>query len=169
MATSCPLKFTGKCEILSSSSSEYDTEQFLKSAAFSPDGSSVLATSEGHCMNVYTMDLSAIASFKYYQADMSVDLSECKLDCLHFHSKIPVGESVYDSKWYPHMNQADDGTNCFITTARDHPISLWDTPTGLLRATYSGINHLDELDSAISLAFNLTGEKIYAGSNKMIR
>eukprot|EP01034_Spumella_vulgaris_P025627 gene25627-32103_t len=67
------------------------------------------------------------------------------------------------------MNANDPSTNCFITTARDHPITLWDTQTGVVRATYSGINHLDELDPAVSLAFNLTGDRIYAGSNKMIR
>ena len=67
------------------------------------------------------------------------------------------------------MNKTDPSTCCFITASKDHPIHLWDSLTDSLRCTYKGHNHLDELDSPTSLTFNLTGDKIYAGSNAMIR
>jgi WD40 repeat protein len=93
------------------------------------------------------------------------------------------------------MNRSDSGSRCFVTSSRDHPILLWDanfdddglaackTTVGttttcrvtdsaskkLIRASYRGYDHVDELDSCISLCFNLTGDKIYGGSNRMIR
>ena len=39
----------------------------------------------------------------------------------------------------------------------------------LILGSYVGRNALDELDSAVSISFNLTGDKIYAGSKNMIR
>ena len=35
--------------------------------------------------------------------------------------------------------------------------------------TIIGINHLDEVDPAISLAFSTQGDKLFCGSNRMIR
>jgi hypothetical protein len=94
------------------------------------------------------------------------------------------GESIYDYEWYPFMNENEPSSCCFITTCRDHPIHLWDAnndniePTsnmGLsktnknIRCSYSCYNAMDELEAANSVTFNLSGDKIYAGSNRMIR
>jgi WD40 repeat protein len=81
---------------------------------------------------------------------------------------IAQGEPNYETKWYPLMSISDSASCCFISTSKDHPIHLWDI-SGCLRCTYKGHNHLDELDSPTSITFNLTGDKIYAGSNRMIR
>mmetsp|Transcript_7978 Transcript_7978/g.11919 ORF Transcript_7978/g.11919 Transcript_7978/m.11919 type:complete len:330 (-) Transcript_7978:106-1095(-) len=67
------------------------------------------------------------------------------------------------------MNMQDPATNCFITTSKDHPIHLWDVSSGSMRCSYSGYDHMDELESAICVSFNLSGSRIYAGSNRMIR
>lgn len=56
-----------------------------------------------------------------------------------------------------------------MTTSKDHPIQLWNASDGIMLASYSGYDHLDELDPAISIAFNPSGSRIYAGSNRMIR
>lgn len=98
---------------------------------------------------------------------------------------INIGESVYDIAWYPHMysqlcdNDDNDESNfpkslsnpttCYITTSKDHPIHLYDCFSNELRCSYTGINHLDELDPAVCVKFNLGGDKIYAGTNRMIR
>ncbi len=167
---SSPLLVDGDAKVLCTERKYCDKDNFLKSAIFSPDGSSVLASTEGNDVNMYNLHSFGVDYYKYYQ-DASAIRSYVEDDgpfCIH-QSTIPIGESIYDMKWFPGMNRQDSGTNCFITTARDHPITLWDTESGSIRATYSGINHLDELDPAISLTFNLAGDKIYAGSNKMIR
>ena len=41
--------------------------------------------------------------------------------------------------------------------------------SGVIRCSYRGFNHLDELDTAHCVTFNCGGDKIYTGSNKMIR
>lgn len=38
-----------------------------------------------------------------------------------------------------------------------------------LRATYRAFDHLDEIAPANSLAFNTTGDKLFAGFDRMIR
>jgi WD40 repeat protein len=164
-----PLIFDSNFDCLHSHSKEYNNDNFLRSSAFSPDGSTILSYSEEKNINIYSLNPLLLSKYNYYAGSTSNFLCESN-DCLLSHnSTIQAGESIYDAKWYSHMNANDPSTNCFITTARDHPITLWDTQSGSVRATYSGINHLDELDPAVSLAFNLTGDKIYAGSNKMIR
>jgi WD40 repeat protein len=45
---------------------------------------------------------------------------------------------------------------------------MWDRH-GNIFATYRAHDHMDELDSAVSLAFNVGGDRIYAGYNRMIR
>jgi WD40 repeat protein len=114
---------------------------------FSPDGSKYIFCNDNggiHCgdLNMPMMKESAVNNF--------------------------IGEAVYDIDWFSQMKSNDISTQCYISTSSDHPIHLWDID-GVLRCTYRGHNHLDELDSAISVKFNLHGTKIYAGSNQMIR
>jgi len=60
-------------------------------------------------------------------------------------------------------------TTCYITSSKDRPIHLYDCFSNELRGSYSGINALDELDPAICIRFNRTGDRIYAGTSRMIR
>ncbi|CAG2067594.1 unnamed protein product, partial [Timema podura] len=46
---------------------------------------------------------------------------------------------------------------------------MWDAFTGELRCTYKPYNHLDEVISAYSLAFDPSGEKLYAGFDCMVK
>lgn len=79
------------------------------------------------------------------------------------------GGTVYDYQWYPFMSSADPNSCIFVSTSRDQPVHLWDAYTGELRASYRAFDHMDELASAQSLAFNSTGTKLFAGFDRMIR
>ena len=79
-----------------------------------------------------------------------------------------TGETIYDCKWFPQFSLADPSTTCFAISQRDHPIHLWDI-SGYIRCSYRGHNHLDEFDPAVSIAFNLSGDKIYSGSTRTIK
>lgn len=68
---------------------------------------------------------------------------------------------IYDVVWDPFGEQ-------FATTSSGSPIKLWDCD-GELTSTYHGINHMDELDFAYCVAFNSSGEKIYAGYKGVVR
>jgi WD40 repeat protein len=85
---------------------------------------------------------------------------------LHSHKK---GDSIYDFCWWPGMDSNNPASCCFIQSRRDHPIHLVDAITGTLRSTFKMFNAVDEVEAATALAFNLTGDKIYAGCNRMIR
>ena len=41
--------------------------------------------------------------------------------------------------------------------------------TGTIRCSYSCYNAMDEVEAANSITFNLQGDRVYAGSNRMIR
>lgn len=92
----------------------------------------MLSLSEGNVIETVEMDTDKLHGFKFYGdgGDKS------KVNSVDRNRKqLSVGESVYDCKWYPLMNIQDDNTNCFVTTCRDHPITLWDAPAGTVRAT----------------------------------
>ncbi|KAJ4815069.1 Telomerase Cajal body protein 1 [Rhynchospora pubera] len=79
------------------------------------------------------------------------------------------GESAYDYCWYPYMHAADPTTCVFASTTRDHPIHLWDCVTGHLRCTYRAYDAMDEITAALSVSFNSSATKLFAGYNKVMR
>jgi telomerase Cajal body protein 1 len=166
-----------------------DASCFLKALYLSPDGRALLATHEdSNIVKYHQIDSDIIDGNKYYD---NVVVPECdervesNLDCPDddqvrgsceatsnastMHETITVGESIHDCKWYPFMNLQEPSTCCFITASRDHPIHLWDLASGKVRCSYVGHNDKDELDLTASVTFNTAGDRIYAGSNRMIR
>ena len=79
------------------------------------------------------------------------------------------GSCIYDYCWYPFYSGDNWATCCVLSTSKDHPIQLWDRFTGNLRATYFPRNDdLDELQPALSLCFNATGDRIFAGASRAL-
>lgn len=144
---------------------------FLKSLQFSPDGLYTLSATENNAAVICSLDENKTRNSSYYEQRESLD-TDSSLNMI-LDATIPIGESIYDLKWYPGMQAANPATKCFISTSRDHPIMLWDASNtsvkACVRCTYRGYDQADELDSAICLTFNLTGDKIYGGYNRMIR
>lgn len=162
-----PVQFCSKYSFKSSNSS------FVKSACFSPDGSSLLVNTESsdNQVTILTVDQSLIESAKYYQ-DVASSKAVSNLDSptnglTHFNT-IQAGESVYDLKWYPFMNVQDSSTNLFVTTIRDHPVQLWSAASGQVLHSYNAHNAMDELISPLCVTFNVNGNRLYAGSNRNI-
>lgn len=80
---------------------------------------------------------------------------------MHLDRSILNGDLIYDLAW-------DLFGEHFATTSSGSPIKLWDT-NGQQVAVYRGINHMDTLDFAYSMAFDLSGEKLYAGYRGVVR
>ena len=138
-------------------------ENFCKDYRWSPDGTkNLISTEYGEIFCNDYNDKNDDTSMK--GTDSYSNNNHCNTNTVIFQR----GEPIYDLDWYPYMNSSDTSTCCFVSTSKDHPIHLWDTD-GNLRCTYRGHNQLDELDSALSVTFNLQGTKIYAGSNQMVR
>ena len=170
MSIDCPLQANGEVKQVGSLSFT-PLDNFVKSFQFSPDGSLCLTGDERANAYVTQVDQTTVSKNRYYNlgSDTNGDASNnSALSAVH--TTIPIGEAIYDMKWHP----TSDATNCcFASTSRDHPIILWDVDNtsnaANVRCTYRGYDHNDELDSAISMSFNLSGDKLYAGSNRMIR
>ena len=199
---SCPLNLkAGICltNSVACEDAKKNSGNFIKSVQFSPDGSCTLSATENNDVLICSVDEKLARKHAYYQVEEFDQPMESISTSTHssafaLQSCIPIGEAIYDLKWYPLMNAAADASSkCFITTSRDHPVLLWDanqnanesndndkastssstssgaTAASRVRCSYRGYDQMDELDSAISLCFNLTGDRIYAGSNRMIR
>jgi telomerase Cajal body protein 1 len=176
---------------------EGSVTDFIKSHVLSPDGRYSLAISESHYVTNWKLSDKILYENLYYppaqDSSSSPDaVEEYRNDDITLDGVYDIGEAIYDCIWYPHMNSNNPSSCCFVTTSRDHPIHLWNCShstnldpgthdsdpdsapasgngQGHIQASYLGYNHLDELDTALSLSFNLSGEKLYAGYHHMIR
>ncbi|XP_075090924.1 uncharacterized protein LOC107773073 isoform X1 [Nicotiana tabacum] len=136
---------------------------FLKGVKWSPDGSCFLTCSDDNTFCSFTLP--------YDESEWLADTSSSAADTDSYAASLVMseGESVYDYCWYPYMSSSSPETCVFASTARDHPIHLWDATTGQLRCTYRAYDAMDEITAAFSVAFNPAGNKIFAGYNKSIR
>ncbi|KDO27853.1 hypothetical protein SPRG_07126 [Saprolegnia parasitica CBS 223.65] len=121
--------------------------QFTRGVKVSPDGLCLLSNADDNVLRLF---------------DVNPEMPDAALE-------MPEGGTVYDFQWYPFMASSDPATCVFATTSHAHPVHLWDAYTGELRATYRAYDHLDELTSAYSVAFNATGDKLFCGFERTIR
>lgn len=164
MQNLCPLNFTGDVRLCHKETLNRSNTDFLKTLQFSCDGLSIISSTDSNNVLLYSINDCAVQNNLYYQAGAESNATLPNSENFYLKSTIPIGEAIYDVKWC-----LNTPSNYFITTSRDHPIHLWDASSGNINSTYIGINDLDELDTAISLSLNLTGNRIYAGSNRMLR
>ena len=141
-------------------------EQFLKALRLSPDSRHCLVCDDS---KVFCCPLDLLAQTQMYDLyeEQSLEWSLRSLSGLLLHH--PRGESIYDLVWWPGMTSDDPATCCFLVSRRDHPVHLVDACSGEVRCSYRMHNQVDEVEAATALTFNLTGDKIYAGCNRMIR
>lgn len=130
-------------------------DKFLKQVQWSPDGTKILSNCEDNLLRLYLLNYD--------------DINNTTPNELPLYLSFNAGETVYDYKWYPGSNYSIPGSSVFLTTSKDNPIHLWDAEYGHLRASYVPVDDGDELQSALSISFNLDGTKIYAGFNSYIR
>eukprot|EP00308_Calcidiscus_leptoporus_P009166 CAMPEP_0119374216 /NCGR_PEP_ID=MMETSP1334-20130426/30008_1 /TAXON_ID=127549 /ORGANISM="Calcidiscus leptoporus, Strain RCC1130" /LENGTH=462 /DNA_ID=CAMNT_0007392223 /DNA_START=78 /DNA_END=1466 /DNA_ORIENTATION=- len=133
----------------------------LKGVKWSPDGACLLTASEDQKLRLFELPQSTVQG--------QVDSGEHATGELRSTLCVNEGDSIYDYCWYPLMDSAAPVTCCFVSTARDHPIHMWDAYDGSLRATYTARNHLDEVASAFSVAFEPTGNRFYCGFERAVR
>ncbi|KAK9133755.1 hypothetical protein Scep_013283 [Stephania cephalantha] len=135
---------------------------FFKGVKWSPDGSCFLTSSDDNAFRLFDLPSNA--------DEIKEDACSSAVDDDSYAANLVLveGESVYDYCWYPYMSASDPNTCVFASTTRDHPIHLWDATSGQLRCTYRAYDSMDEITAALSIAFNPTGSKLFAGYNKSI-
>ncbi|CAB4060620.1 USH1G [Lepeophtheirus salmonis] len=99
------------------------------------------------------------AHFRLYELPNDPPLPELMKPVLD----IPKTECIYSMDWYPKMSSMDPVTSVFLSTARASPIHLLDAFNGFIRATYRCYDEADEVTAAMSVKFDRTGGRIYAG------
>ncbi|TDH72260.1 hypothetical protein CCR75_002502 [Bremia lactucae] len=139
-------QFTASKEF--SSITSFCNNNFTKGIKVSPDGLCLLTNSDDNVVRLFEVsnETDSTSLLQYNESG-----------------------TVYDYAWYPFMSSVDPISCIFVSTSRDQPVHLWDAYTGELRASYRAFDHMDELTSAQSLAFNTTGTKLFAGFDRMIR
>lgn len=169
-SSGCPLNASTVVLLSDEALKGAPSNDFFKQLKFSPDGLKILASTENNNLKSWNINTELVSSTKYYcSSDEVVETIQTCSNTSSSSSLISCGESIYDLDWYPFMSSNDPSSCCFITTCRDHPIHLWDDIQKNIRCSYSCYNAMDELEAANSITFNLAGDKIYAGSNRMIR
>jgi len=133
-----------------------DGSDFYKSCKLSPDGQTVLSTTETSCAVVLSsVPAELLQTTLYYAGQQSIETTTA----VPPNKQVVVGESVYDAGWHP-------ASQHFLVTSRDHPIHLYSRENGELQSTYTGYDHVDELDASTCVTCNLDGTLIYAGAGK---
>ncbi|KAJ0407271.1 hypothetical protein P43SY_008046 [Pythium insidiosum] len=128
---------------------------FTRGVKVAPDGLCVLTSSEDQVLRLFDVPTDDASAPAAGELRSSLQAKE--------------GGAIYDFCWYPFMRSSDPTSCIFVSTSRDHPIHMWDAYSGALRATYRAFDHLDEITAAFSVAFNATGDKIFAGYDRTIR
>ncbi|OWZ78561.1 guanyl nucleotide binding protein [Cryptococcus neoformans Bt85] len=121
---------------------------FWRSARWSPDGSSVLTTTEDRSFRIHTLSESSLGTFETRQF------------------KQP--DSITSSNWFPTASSLIPESFCFVAGIRDNPVKLVDAKTGNVRASYPIIDHRERFISPHSLAFHPSLSKLYCGCSSFI-
>ncbi|CAG8580198.1 12420_t:CDS:10 [Ambispora gerdemannii] len=129
-------------------------DNFFKVAKWSPDGTCILTSSNDNILRLFELPLNVFESIEEITLNPVIQAR--------------VGETIYDCCWYPMMSSQEPETCCFLSSSRDHPVHLWDAFSGKIRASYTMVDHREQLIGPNSLAFNLDGSRIYCGYNNMI-
>ncbi|KAK4472426.1 hypothetical protein MN116_003681 [Schistosoma mekongi] len=137
-------------------------DNYLRGCLWSPDGSCILTNSHDNILRLFNLPSSILANDG---GELTLSEPEEMKSVLRMHEK----ELIYDYCWYPLMCSNDPVSCCFASTSRRNPIRLWDAFSGIIRATYTPINHLGEVVSASSLSFSSNGLRLYAGFHRYIQ
>ncbi|XGW10204.1 hypothetical protein V3C99_012021 [Haemonchus contortus] len=126
-----------ECSKMSGLSNLKLKNNFLKLCRFSMSGSCIATTSADNSARIFELN------------------EERRVSLL---SSIPLGDPIYDAQWLC----GGTAEELLATSAKYHPIHLWSS-NGKRCASYRGMNHLDELTAAYSIAFSNSGTRLYGG------
>ncbi|KAJ9591397.1 hypothetical protein L9F63_002003 [Diploptera punctata] len=160
--TSLQYNFENACQITGAWKEFRNKDNmFMKGCKWSPDGTCILTNSEDNVLRVFDLPRELHCQ-EIWDKDTRLPEMEPAL-------KVQEGGIIYDYSWYPLMTSWNPLSCCFVSTSKDSPIHLWDAFTGKLRCTYRAYNVVDEIESANSLTFSPSGEKLYCGFKNFIR
>ncbi|CAB3382191.1 Hypothetical predicted protein [Cloeon dipterum] len=135
-------------------------EQYLKGCKWAPDGTCILTNNSDNTLRIYNLP-----GFLYQESSSLPS----EPDTIPQAVVIKEGGLIHDFCWYPQMSSMDAATCCLLSCSARCPVHLWDAFDGRLRASYSPIDRVDEVEGASSLAFAPDGQRFYCGSTHFVR
>ncbi|CAO1618159.1 unnamed protein product [Sympodiomycopsis kandeliae] len=128
-------------------------QRFWRRAAWSPEGTHVLAQTDDHHLDLFHL---------IGNADPSASTQTTEVQLGHVF-RISAPTTLLDWTWYPFARYSDPLTFCFVLSARDVPVRLVDGYSGATRATYGIENHIEQFVGPNALAFSTDGASLYCG------
>ncbi|KAJ7266406.1 WD40-repeat-containing domain protein [Mycena haematopus] len=126
-----------------------DPSNFARSAKWCPDGSVALVQCEHREFRILASKTATNSNL-----DPNTDVLLRTLS---------QSAPILDYTWYPTASSATPASFCFVASVREAPIKLLDASDGRLRASYPIVDHRERQIAPHSLAFNLSGTKLYCG------
>uniref|UniRef100_A0AC35UGR4 WD_REPEATS_REGION domain-containing protein n=1 Tax=Rhabditophanes sp. KR3021 TaxID=114890 RepID=A0AC35UGR4_9BILA len=116
---------------------------YIISVEFNEDGTALSTTSQDRVLRI----------FKVNDDGKLIDID----------ASYREGGFIYDTTWNPVQK------NLIATTSHSSPIRIYDCDNEKPKSSLKGINALDELEHAYSLAFSNDGDTLYAGYKNCVR
>ncbi|KAL4868654.1 hypothetical protein BDV12DRAFT_197004 [Aspergillus spectabilis] len=135
-----------------------DGRLYFKSAAWSPDGTTILTDSSDHSMRTYIVPPDLLEERRYPHL-------------LTPYSVLPSGEPTYAYAFYPFFSLQELSSTLFLSSVRDHPIRLSSALAPTTLANYSLVNPTTEAfitPNCIIYPPALGGTHFFAGSDSLI-
>ncbi|KAK7441519.1 hypothetical protein VKT23_016509 [Stygiomarasmius scandens] len=126
---------------------------FMRLAKWCPDGSMFLGQCENRSFHLMTTQ------------NLYASIADPPPPTLVLTQPSPIVDFI----WYPTAMPRDPASFCFVGSVRDCPVKLLDARDEGLRAPYPTIDHRERFIAPHSLAFNLTGQKLYCGFEDAIK
>ncbi|KAF8878226.1 WD40-repeat-containing domain protein [Infundibulicybe gibba] len=130
-------------------------ENFVRVAKWCPDGSVLLAQCENRQFQFFpspnhqgSLPPGSPPRVRDHEASTKV-----------FQQPSPILDFI----WYPTATASNPATFCYVASVRECPVKLLDASDGRLRASYKIVDHRERQVAPHSLAFNLSGERLYCG------
>ncbi|KAJ6480378.1 WD40-repeat-containing domain protein [Mycena sanguinolenta] len=138
-----------------------DPGNFARSAEWCPDGSVALVQCEHREFRIFAPKVSAPQNEVTGELNLNPNTGDLS-------RILPQSAPILDYIWYPTASPATPASFCFVASVRETPVKLLDASDGRLRASYGIVDHRERQIAPHSLAFNLSGTKLYCGFENAI-
>ncbi|EIM80740.1 WD40 repeat-like protein [Stereum hirsutum FP-91666 SS1] len=151
------------------------SNNFVRSAKWCPDGSMALAHCENRSFQMLNLPPEILHLSLAQTGECRSSLSsnpELTTNTEQIANRtwttLPQAAPIVDYAWYPRATVFDLASFCFVASVRESPVRLLDAASGRLRASYKIVDHRERQIAPHSLAFNLTGQRLYCGFDSAI-
>ncbi|PWN22383.1 hypothetical protein BCV69DRAFT_297674 [Microstroma glucosiphilum] len=139
------------------------SQRFWRRAQWSPDGTHLLAQTEAHELDLFSLTEGSSAAIDDQSQATGPSSSDSQKYGLQHVFRIASPTTILDYGWYPFARYDDPTSWCFIYSSTSIPSKLIDAYNGSVRATYGFENHIEQFIGPQAMAFSMDGSSLYCG------